>query len=453
MDSDPGSTEPREGSEKNIRALKVLIVIICIVATLAGIAGAAYYFFIDVRLTDRAKSEEIYNTAMKLMRERDKVPWQDNGYSVLADITGRAATDKAKEPYRALSKYCVGKTADIELEIQKDRKQTAVDVKKFSIAPAMIEKTVEKRFFYPPSKGDFSIGALVPNYIVMRAIAQGLAVNGIYLEMNGKPREAARNYLLAIRYGALIGTNGTLITQMISVAIEAIGSGPLLVELSKGSLKKDDYLHIIAALEALPIEKDNFLKAMDEEYARTLNTLDDMSAGRGNFLNTGAIMPGQTLQPGRIKFILEREKKIYMNVHLRYRPCYETLTVPKDLGINIESDMKALRRKLSIISPILIPNFTRAILQKRMMLTRIAALKVVAALQAYKIDRGAYPPELKDLCPGYLKEVPQDYMSKDKCFIYALKGKSFTLSSRSDYYADLSMSDPLFFYPPDRRMF
>jgi hypothetical protein len=457
-DENNGAGKKPEGM---LRVVRILIIIICILSALAGISAAVYHFLLDERLVDRARSEEIYRLTMKRMQDRERIPARDNGFNALAGVTAKNATAAARAPYESLGKNCNGKIADIEKSLTDDKKRTEKDIKNLIRVMPEIQKTVERKYYVIPCSGDFSLDYVMPNFLEMRAISQSLAALGVYREMQKRPEEAVKCYLLAIGYGARIGNSGGLLTQMISVALESIGISPLHNLLAKGKLKKEACLQIIAAIDALPLERDDFLNAMDEEYVRTLNSLDAMIAGKRSYLQPGNI------NPGKLKFIVKREKNIYMNMHLRYRPCYETLKVPSEMGINVDDDMKALSRKMSFICPVLIPNFSRAIIQKRFTLTRISALKLMAALQSYRIDKGRYPASLNDLCPSYLRELPGDYMSTKGSFIYAAKGaspgkgglppsgqdSSFTLISDSELYRHIGMSTPLFYNPPDSKAF
>lgn len=449
MNQEDENTKSNKSSDGTVKTAKVLIVLVIIFCTLAGISAAVYYFVFDVKLTDKARCDEIYQMTMKRMQDTEKLPPQENGYNVLARITERNTPQNVKEPYVALSKYCYGKTSEIEAGLLKDKKQTEKDIRSFAQVVPEIEKTVDKKIYFFPSNGDFGIDVLIPNFLTIRAIAMNLAALGVYKEMHNKPEEAVKCYLLSLKYGDKIGTHGYLITQMISIAIEAIGINPFHTLIAKGNMKSRDYRNIIAELDALPIEKDDFLHAMDEEYTRTLNTLDDLQNGR---IKSSQALPFN-ISPKNIKIVIEREKRFYMNLYVKYRPCHEKLIQPEEIGLNLNDDLKALQKKMAVICPILFPNFPRAIAQKRLIMTKISALKVMAALQAYKKDKGKYPSALNDLCPGYLKSLPEDYMSKDRSFTYTSKGKTFCLTSQSEFYGNLSMKNPFSFYPPDDKTY
>ncbi|MEN6373134.1 MAG: hypothetical protein ABFD64_14105 [Armatimonadota bacterium] len=61
--------------------------------------------------------------------------------------------------------------------------------------------------------------------------------------------------------------------------------------------------------------------------------------------------------------------------------------------------------------------------------TRKEFLTVSFALQAYHADHGNYPAKLSELCPGYLKSVPDDLFTLKAPLSYRLDGDKYTLWS------------------------
>ena len=59
-------------------------------------------------------------------------------------------------------------------------------------------------------------------------------------------------------------------------------------------------------------------------------------------------------------------------------------------------------------------------------------LLVVSALKWYKTKTGKYPDNLSQLVPNYLPEIPKDYYSKDRKFIYKKDGDKILLYSIGD---------------------
>ncbi|MDQ7824894.1 MAG: hypothetical protein RDV48_18995 [Candidatus Eremiobacteraeota bacterium] len=450
QEDEPGV--PGKEQEGSSRAAKIVTIVMAVLCAIVGISVMVFYFFLDVRLTDRARCEEILRVTMKRLQNEDNIPADKNGYYDFAPFCEKNAPEKLKEPYLSLSKVCEGIPRDIGKSLGKKREKTEKALKDFSQVLPGIEKTLEKPSFIIPSRGDYGLNGPVSNYLALRALAQSLATYGLYQEMQKNPETAVKCYILDIQFGAKLAMSGNLITQMISVAIQAIGDVPLHCLLAGGGMKSSCYKDIIARLESLPAADGNFLDAMDEEYTRTINNFDYWMTGQ----TARAQQFPVNIRPEKLKIIILREKKLYMNLSIKYRPCFETLSMPADLGLNLTADLAALQKKGAILCSIYYPNVTRALAHKKFILTRISALKILAALQAYKSDRGSYPPRLEDLCPGYLKEVPRDYMSKEGTFLYSLKDKSFTLASQSYIYREITtnrLTDVFSYFPPDKNVF
>jgi hypothetical protein len=61
----------------------------------------------------------------------------------------------------------------------------------------------------------------------LKHVAQLLAAEGRLAELDGRPDDAARSYLDAIRFGNEISRNGFVISRLVGIACSAIGSFPL----------------------------------------------------------------------------------------------------------------------------------------------------------------------------------------------------------------------------------
>jgi len=60
--------------------------------------------------------------------------------------------------------------------------------------------------------------------------------------------------------------------------------------------------------------------------------------------------------------------------------------------------------------------------------TRVELERLALALAAHKAERGAWPKELKDLCPEYVREVPRDRFTSQP-IIYKRRDAGYLLYS------------------------
>ena len=137
------------------------------------------------------------------------------------------------------------------------------------------------------------------------------------------------------------------------------------------------------------------------------------------------------------------------NLYLLQRPSIEKLRLPSEDGIDIG---RVAQESHSILAAILVPNTSRAMAQFRFTLAKIGGLKLLCALQLYRLEKGSYPDSLDQLVPGVLKTLPQDYVSADSKFVYKKVGDDFQLSSTLSPIMAETLSVKGFSYrPPEPR--
>lgn len=76
-------------------------------------------------------------------------------------------------------------------------------------------------------------------------------------------------------------------------------------------------------------------------------------------------------------------------------------------------------------------DFLPALARSRLAFTQLSAVKILAALEAYKKEKKTYPDKVEDLMPAYLSRIPTDWFSPEGRFVYTKSEKSFKLESVS----------------------
>lgn len=76
-------------------------------------------------------------------------------------------------------------------------------------------------------------------------------------------------------------------------------------------------------------------------------------------------------------------------------------------------------------------DFLPALARSRLAATQLSAVKILAALEAYKKDKKGYPDKVEEVSPAYLSRIPTDWFSPDGQFVYSKTEKGFTLESVS----------------------
>ena len=261
-----------------------------------------------------------------------------------------------------------------------------------ALAPEL-RAAMNKPVFFPP-KFKLTADAMVPNLIAARACAQAMVGLAEAQVAQGKKEQAARDLVSVIHYGGLFNAQGTLISDMIGVAIQAIGADGFfgLIDINN-DFPADSWKSLTQTiLESIP-PKDTILRAMQGEMLFCHNTLVQISENPGSLVELDG-MSGLTAIPG----FLGREERIYNNTMTDL-----VLAVKKDGRVSFGSDLTEptttdyLTGRSGIIARIMIANYERADKQCRINRNRIMATATATGIAAYRAQEGQLPESLAQL--------------------------------------------------------
>jgi hypothetical protein len=110
----------------------------------------------------------------------------------------------------------------------------------------------------------------LPELIGFRSLAQAFATEGKLAEMDIRFNDAAKSYLDAIHLGVAAGRGGTLIDEMLGIAIESLG----LEQLQKiaGNLDGKSCRDTIQTLETLDTQRQSWADVLRQEDAWSRRT-------------------------------------------------------------------------------------------------------------------------------------------------------------------------------------
>lgn len=394
---------------------------------------------------DPAEVQRIRDATIKRIEQANATPSSRNGYDVLAPALLYGAPAGLTQPYSILGPYTERTHADIVTNLKQSPAKSRADLAQAARVLPDIRKALARPEFVPPTNWRQGFNGKVPNYIVLRGVAQTLTVLGVDRELEGRPAEALDLYLSALELGSRLQKNGTLIGLMISVAIQAIPMDSLFHLLGSEALDAGAARHALTRLRALPGRRDDMLNAMDQEFVLALVTLDD--AVRNPQVLTGVTgVPSNAL----VGLVMPRERTLFENQHLRMRPALRALDVDQVAALMPSGSPSGLQgiRSYSFLVAILTPNSTRALAQFKAIQAQVAAATVMAALRLYRLEHGAYPDALQALVPGYLKQVPLADTPPDAPFEYRRSGRSYYLAAASPVFPMVGKSSPLIFHQP-----
>ena len=385
---------------------------------LLGLAygGFAWYCYVPVK--DPATLAAVEAGVADRLAAQEKIPAEDNGFEELRPIWGfktdEGLDDQRYASLRALPAFCVEHDCFFTLsEMRKVLKEQgpgllAAEKQSDSEYPALIAALEKPAFFYPTK---LEVHDQVPNLVAIRSACQLLAARAALRAVQGRAGEGALPLLLGVRMGARLGQNGGTLAQAIGISSMAISLAPLEEMLGENLLKPQECKALLPELAKIPFEAGDYVKATDSELVVGLNGLR-----RFEFAHEPGL--AMTAPPVIGPLFTNREKGLLVNLYLERRPKIEKLEpVP-----NPPEDAYPWDRAVGLLEP----NNPRLLLQFKLMLVKLAAVRAMATLGA-----GEPMPEGTGL--DY-KKVGQDY----------------ELSFTADWLNQVHRGETIHFHPPEQ---
>ncbi len=429
---------------------------------LAVLAAGAWFAF--MRVPDRypGQADRVYQEARQRFEALQATPPAENSAALLHPLLvgGRERASEAPvqgpagmvapQDLMALLKYFVrAGLPENKALLAEDPQRAAADVRAYAPVVALAREATKRQVFAWPARMEDAGSRSLPDFIRLRALAQGLTVCGLEAWREGRLTEALDRFLVTARLGSQMSGQGPLLQEMIAVAVARMPMEPLTELLASGKLGAQDYRTALAGLERARFTPEGFGRAMDGEFAFGLSIFDGLrdrgvSVGvLGEDLLTPTLAVAVRLAPVR-----ERERRLYTNFMLGQRRYFLDLMLASsaETSGNIGADMKEVERGL--LAPLMVPNYYRARIQYRNLLSCLEANRLLAALQLYRSERGGWPPNLEALVPSYLPAVPRDYLSPDGRFRYRVQGRNMVLETRSPLLKQFDYPDSARSYHP-----
>jgi hypothetical protein len=133
----------------------------------------------------------------------------------------------------------------------------------------MVRTGLTQRCVAPPHYATNSYGAFSSNLLTqlpgLKSIAHTLAAEGRLAELENRPADAARSYVVCIRFGNEISRGGPMISRLVGIACENIGYQPLLRVLPE--LGSQQWADVAAKLEDIRLASVSWDEACQAERA------------------------------------------------------------------------------------------------------------------------------------------------------------------------------------------
>jgi hypothetical protein len=281
---------------------------------------------------------------------------------------------------------------------------------------------------YAQIDGDYSqpYGMPIPNFVMMRSLAQTLAQRTQCYLLLGQPGKALRELTLLndsrrITEGGPTGKPMTLVAAMINVAITGLYVDTIAYGLQLHAWREPQLIALQEQLKEinLPPFLAESLKEEPVYASRWLETTTPTALAEMPTRHTSRNLWVKLTNPEFLLFYVVPHGWLYQNIKVAVTLGQKSLD-GFDLTNNLilprkaENGTKAVETATERRSPwniwarISIPSFTRAILTTAKNQTLVNEAQIVCALERYHLAHGEYPETLETLMPQFIEKLPHD---------------------------------------------
>jgi hypothetical protein len=316
----------------------------------------------------------------------------------------------------------------------------------------VVEASKRERFWMPlvrEREEDSMVSILLPHLNEVRQLAEALRARAMLRLGSGDVAGFRGDAVAVVRLGRLLSESGTLVEKLVAAAIESRGLGTIRVAATGGWLPAADAEGVLAELGKLPAGRAMYESFDTVERVFMLEFLQ-FAAVRG--VVAAEMQLRQMLQqPGAAMMgagLADVAGKDWSKAMRRVNGWYDRLAEAGRKGTYEERrraseaaarEVQALREGQAgikgVIAPIeerllvlVGPAVDRAYVRETTLEASRGLTRVAVALAAYCAKTGAYPDELKELVPAYLKEVPTDPFTGG-AFVYKTEGGGYAMQS------------------------
>ena len=343
---------------------------------------------------------------------RPQGPWDEKGYPELARWVKLNA-----EPLKKL-----------HLAIQKPRYFVPLHVQ--ADAPAARVPAVS--------------GMILPDIQSLRDFARLLQASAGYRLGQGDVNGAIQNAVDCVRLGTLARQQPTLISNLVGIAIEAIGMQTLNFIVQHGNLSKEQCETLIQQLDNLPeslhclevlseserlmyVDSVTFLASGQQqevsEMLDSLEMLDALSggsvAGIGRLMTAGTVDWNVVLENGNEFYnrlvaagkqtTVRRRRRAMRELNRSLEERQKKMSGAGAVVLNLLGGKKSRGEAMStLLLALLAPALEQTMEAESRREARENVTRIGIALAAWHADKKQYPERLTELVPGYLKTISDD---------------------------------------------
>jgi len=332
-----------------------------------------------------------------------------------------------------LSRYYQQTTTGTPPDGQQPVSQREVEISLANVAPAIDEvmagaKCSVNDFQFVQKPASFK--TLFPEFSNLRSLARAVLVDANYKMEQRKPREAVEEYLALVHMGD--GTSragGLLIGSLVGYAIKAMAYNAFHKVIGKQGLGAEEYHKIAKRLEKAEAERLTLREVMEGEYLYTRGALlEILQMGPKELEQMGFDIGGGPKVTFAYLSIPGMKMRTVGNFDQAWSTILEYAEMPYPTAVTLNTSQ--LLPSLDPISQQLIGDPKGLFRKNAEVLTLNRGIMLMAALEAFRLEKGQYPNALKDLVTGgYISKVPVDPFTDNKPFKYSKQGSKYLLYS------------------------
>lgn len=257
-----------------------------------------------------------------------------------------------------------------------------------------------------------------------RALAQMLIAQGHLFESRGQLERALENYYTVLEFGMDMASSHRMMGFMLQESVGFMALQALERVLAKHELTAEQLRSLMETVGRWKKECVPLVKALEQEQEvvnlhllvrQRIELQERQTAHLWDRLSAWALLPfgNHGLEQDR-----ERSEALWAEVQKNLNRPYEEA---------IRLDQTALHRESEVDADLAPPDSIIPYVRERRLLSYVAAVRIMAALELYRQEQGTYPDRLDALAP-YLDAVPEDSFDGIP-FAYESGGDTFRLHS------------------------
>lgn len=407
--------------------MKKVVFVLCMgIVGLVILTIGGWYAFLATSFPDtyRQQRQEFTARDRQIFEEHQKYPKDQNLATVMAPLLGKELNvlQGPKGPVRTsdlelFSAYYENPGTPMEMQARGTMAdpQFAKAVADFSRVEALLDSWKKyPHFYWPSTGGDYEKRGAdsIPNIARIRELARGQAMVSYYYWLQLKqPKAALQRFLEQCNDWERFGGQHEQGYDSVAMALYRTSLDGIAEMLAKAELSREDYQLVLDGLNQSMYDKQYYQDFVDGAFADEINMAHILYSGLSDEVF------------GSESGLLEKIKA-YINGQIGLRTVSNRFFINEKVYRNPEYTGKYTTEQHS---------WLRGIHYYNMTITQIEGMKLLCALQQYRLANKKWPSSLDEVKSSFGGEFPHNYCTENGLFEYAAEGKQMSLIAEDSF--------------------